>query len=252
MLIKIISDIHLEFNPDYELPVSKESKDTVLCLLGDIGDPTRVSYCHLIGKAARFYSVTILVAGNHEYYNHTTERRMDKTKELIKEIVKPFYNVYFLDDSCVSVNGFKFAGTTLWSKIKKEEKIPVMININDFRMIPKMTLEMYDMLHNNSVYWLNKVINEAVQPLIILTHHAPLTEGTSHPKYTDTNTNSAFGTDLSAMFKKPVVAWFFGHTHFACDFSYNGIKIISNPVGYPKEESGYNPEQSIEFTLTNY
>ena len=247
MLIKIISDIHLEFNPDYELPVSEESKNTILCLLGDIGDPSLVGYSHLIEKASKEYSVTLLVAGNHEYYNKKYEdRKMDKTKELIKNIVEPFLNVYFLDDSCVSINGFKFAGTTLWSKIKKEEKIPVMININDFKLIPRMTVEMYDMLHNNSVYWLNKIIKETVQPLIILTHHAPLTEGTSHPKYAKTSTNSAFGTDLSGMFNKPVVGWFFGHTHFACNFTYNGIKIISNPVGYPKEESGYNPEQSAE------
>jgi len=240
MLIKIISDIHLDINLDFELPVSEKSKETILCLLGDIGDPSLVGYIHLIEKASKEYFKTILIAGNHEYYG---KRRIYETKIKIKEIVEPFSNVHFLDDSCIVIDGIKFAGTTLWSSIKKEEKIPALININDFKLIPGMSIEMYDMLHRNSVYWLEKVINETTEPLIVLTHHAPLTEGTSHPKYANTNTNSVFASDLSALFRKPIIKWFFGHTHYKCNFVYNDINVISNPVGYPGELTDYDPEQ---------
>lgn len=36
--------------------------------------------------------------------------------------------------------------------------------------------------------------------------------------------------------------WIFGHTHEAVDEVVNGVRFVSNPRGYPTEETGFRPD----------
>lgn len=73
---------------------------------------------------------------------------------------------------------------------------------------------------------------------IVVTHHAPLTKGVSDPKYENSTNewtrqlNMAFGTDLSHLMGPPVIAWFFGHTHFSSRQCCRNTIVASNQLGY--------------------
>lgn len=57
-----------------------------------------------------------------------------------------------------------------------------------------------------------QLAREENQVAIVLTHHAPLLKGTSHPRYTGELLNHGFSTDLSVHMGNPIAVWCYGHT----------------------------------------
>ena len=115
-----------------------------------------------------------------------------------------------------------------------------------------MTIATYNEMHDADVIWLaaEKALAEADgKRLLVVTHHAPYTQGTSHPSHTGP-LNCAFATDLSHMFGRPIVAWVHGHTHFSSSQTVGGTLLVSNQRGYadnPNEGTDFVPEARIKF-----
>lgn len=65
MKLQILSDLHLEFSPNFYLPKT----GNVIALLGDIGYPKSLIYREFITKLSKDYEHVLLITGNHEYYN---------------------------------------------------------------------------------------------------------------------------------------------------------------------------------------
>lgn len=83
--------------------------------------------------------------------------------------------------------------------------------------------------------------------VILLTHHAPLRKGTSHSKYSDEITNYAYSSDQTELLDGTgITAWIFGHTHYTTDFVFDQTFILSNPLGYVNEETGYKKDKYIQ------
>lgn len=40
--------------------------------------------------------------------------------------------------------------------------------------------------------------------------------------------------------------WVYGHTHLAADFFKSGCRVVSNPCGYPNQNTGFDPGFLIE------
>jgi predicted phosphodiesterase len=250
MKIQYISDIHLEHYGEnfLKLPVVAE----YLALVGDIGYPSRNNYKEFIKWCSENYMKVFLILGNHEYYY---EENMDNSKAIVLEIISNYDNIYLLDNDKIEVEDYTILGTTLWSCVPEEASSVVEKYVNDYHNIniygmPINNIDITNNFFNKNVKWLEKELNEAQEnnrKFIILTHHAPLIEKTSDPKYEihDRQLNYAFSSDLSYLMKEPIKAWIFGHTHWTCDFLYNNIRIISNGIGY-KNERDYVLDKFIE------
>ena len=50
------------------------------------------------------------------------------------------------------------------------------------------------------------------QVAVVLTHHAPLMKGTSHPRFEGQLLTQGFSTDLESLMGSPVAVWCYGHT----------------------------------------
>jgi hypothetical protein len=99
--------------------------------------------------------------------------------------------------------------------------------------------------------WLKEEVEKAKQNgenVCILTHHAPLTTGTSAPGYEGSECNCAFSTDLQDLMGGNVKLWGFGHTHYSSNQTCNGTLVVSNQLGYVgmSEKSGYSTEGSFD------
>ncbi len=57
--------------------------------------------------------------------------------------------------------------------------------------------------------------------------------------------SAAYANDWPALVAK-ADAWIFGHTHDSVDAEFYGCRLISNPRGYPDEETGFNPSFVID------
>ena len=125
--------------------------------------------------------------------------------------------------------------------------------MNDYRYIYKkpfvrLTTDDVNIEFRKNKAFLEKAVqeskNEGYWP-VVLTHHMPWIEGTSHPRYKGNPENVAFATNLSAS-KDMVQLWVAGHTHYNCRHSLAGYDLISNQRGYaPEIVKDYNKSLSI-------
>ena len=104
MKLQIASDLHLEYDPDWELPAGDAD---VLVLAGDVGT-------HTLGldafRARARQQPVLYVPGNHEYYcgnfNRTAAALRDRARQ---------WGLLLLDGDAVVLDGVRFLGATLWT-----------------------------------------------------------------------------------------------------------------------------------------
>jgi Icc-related predicted phosphoesterase len=251
MRIQYISDVHLEFLSKY-LRKGLTKKFTpkpadILCLAGDIGYPHSLEYEKFLIESSKNWEKVFLIAGNHEYYTATTKRTMSEKRAKISTWITEhrLANVTFLDNSYEDYNGYRFVGSTLWSKIPPN---PSKL-INDFYQIPEMTEELYNKLHDDAVAFLESdVVTASPLPVVTMTHHLP-SYSLIDPKYRTglyAAYNHFFASECDHLIREPIKAWICGHTHTGFEKTLNGVPVYCNPAGYPSENEGADLNKFIE------
>jgi predicted phosphohydrolase len=236
-LLQIVSDIHLEYQ--ISIPKLNVYADN-LALLGDIGYPSSSKYYDFIKTCSTDFKNVFLILGNHEYYSNL---KISQTEEYVENLIKNFPNVHLLNRKTYTIDDTIFVGCTLWSNIS----VNIVNRINDFRQIPELTYKKYIEMHNLDVAFIKKQLDGVKnKKMIVLTHYAPLLE--MNGVYQGNDLNSGFATDLTCLFKSPIIAWGSGHVHSNCDINVNGIRSVSNAIGYFNESDvGYRENTIIEF-----
>lgn len=247
--IQIASDLHIEYKNnevpdplDYITPVAPN-----LVLAGDIG--TFYKYEQLFGflsKISPMFTHIIYVLGNHEYYRPRDEvfepLTMGDIKKLANRIQSEIHNLWILDNSTVRIGDYWIIGTTLWSDIK--------VNLpKNIVKIHGMTTEIYRSKFMNSVRFINDEIEKCEKrglKAIVVTHYLPsfniLPIEKRNQRYI-----SLYTSNLDRMIKYPIHTWIGGHIHSNFNTMINGVRLISNQRGKPRD--GIN-NFSKEFILT--
>lgn len=122
--------------------------------------------------------------------------------------------------------------------------------LNGYHQIKGITADKIKDMSFNSVNKFRKFINE-VNPafrVIIIRHFPPLPDGTSHPKYSHSgsqsrNLNNYFSWRDLAYGISNVEYWCSGPTHHCYQIEINGIKYISNQIGYMIDDQ--NPSSDV-------
>lgn len=103
-------------------------------------------------------------------------------------------------------------------------------------------------VHLSSRRWLEDRLAEPhAGPTVVVTHHAPLIRTRPDPPLLRAIAG-AFASDLTdLMGAEKVTLWLYGHTHRAADLEIRGVRIVSNPRGYPNQPvEGFDPNHVIE------
>ncbi len=238
MRLQVVSDLHLErADGKGHAPGCVVPKAPYLALLGDIGDPFSVAYEKFIEQQSRAFEGVFVVLGNHEYFHNF----MDPLARA-RSVASKFPNVHVLEKDSVAVDGMRVLGTTLWSAVERD----CFAHTSDSRCIPGWTHERVVSEHRASVAWLETQLATAV-PTVVLTHHAPSVGYTSSPAFRGSALQSVFATDLTHLLKRPVVAWFHGHTHWCHATTHGEVLVASNAAGLQQEPTSYDPRRV--FTL---
>jgi len=241
MKVYVLSDLHLEFS-DFVPPPN--DADLVI-LAGDIH-----TKCRGVEWANRtFEREVIYVCGNHEFYSG----HIDHTLRKMREAAAP--HVHVLENQVWIKNEIRFLVTTGWTDFTSTgDKLAATMTcaalMNDFKVIRAKEnfrrLRPADVIERNRVAFdflkreLSKPFNGKT---VVVTHHCPVPEigGEKH----DGHLSAAYFNSWHALL--PLVdVWIFGHTHRAVDWELGGCRIISNPRGYPGEESGFAPNLTVE------
>jgi predicted phosphodiesterase len=241
MRIQYISDIHLEFFKHLPKQFLRSDAD-ILCIAGDVGYPFSSLYSDFLKQVSQDFKKVFLIAGNHEYYSAGANKGYDISEidEQINSIINEnhLHNVTYLDNSHEDYNGYRFVGSTLWSRLNSPQKY-----INDFHLIPEMTEELYNILHQISREFLQSdIVVKSPLPVIVMTHHLPsrslIDEKYKTNKYNDYN--QFFASECEDLFAPTIKGWIYGHTHSENKQHINGIEFVCNPLGYPGENKREN------------
>ena len=243
MKLQIYSDLHNEF-ASFAVPGSAAD---VAILAGDIHTKAR----GVIWAGEAFSCPVIYVCGNHEFYGG----HIDHTLRKMKEAALP--HVHVLENETFIWNQIRFLCATGWTDFSSTGNVVAATQtawnwMNDFRVI--RTGESYrrlrpsDLISRNhaSFAWLTKELDEPFDgQTVVVTHHAPIPEvmGDKH----EGHLSAAYSNRWHELLDKADL-WIFGHTHRAVDITLDDCRVVSNPRGYPNEDTGFDPGLVIDLS----
>jgi len=237
MTIQYASDLHLEFTENSEFltanPILPVGDILVLC--GDIDclDKSGNSKHPFWDWASKMYLHVLVVPGNHEFYNG-----FDIKQIIDKGITSIRKNIYLCYNHTITIENIDFIMTTLWSEINEVNSFTIERFINDYKHIiiegKVLTTKKSNSLHNDCIKYLeNEFDNKKSKKRIVVTHHAP-TKRCIPLKYSGSNFNDAFYTNLDKLIESSKADyWIYGHSHFNCNqIEIGQTKLITNQLGY--------------------
>ncbi|MBO3463226.1 metallophosphoesterase [Aetokthonos hydrillicola Thurmond2011] len=231
MKIQVVSDLHVNSQPDWGRSLLKSimtPQMDLLIIAGDLGEVIHPSWEQALIELTTYYPYVLLVLGNREYYNSTPEIVQQMTSKLQKELP----NLYILENQTITLEGVRFAGTTLWfNDTSKTDEYEKSINNSEI---------------NNSfdvwVYQRNQAARKFLADLnvdIIITHYLPSPKSISQ-EYQNHPRNYLFVSDVEDIIHKiQPLYWLHGHTHSQCAYKIGRTQVIANPHGYPQEASNH-------------
>ena len=241
MKILIYSDLHNEF--DCFTPPNVEV-DLVI-LAGDID---------LLNRGVKwanqsFSSDVIYCSGNHEFY----KGHLIRTREKMEAVAAS--HIHVLDNQVWTSYNVRFLVATCWTDFSSTGDVMAassacMGGMNDFRMI--RTGSEYRRIRPADIIELNRASYEFLceklatpyaGQTVVVTHHCPIPEasGSEHSGHL----SAAYFNQWHQLVDQADV-WIFGHTHHSIDRPFGRCRLISNPRGYPSEETGFNPFKILE------
>lgn len=247
MLIRVASDLHLEFFPResvealtyHFLPPDDRDSEAVLVLAGDISAQPLQLLEFLRYIEGRFLHV-VYVPGNHEYYRHNFDEWNAEARAafvLLRRFTGAVNRVAVAD-----VAGLRFIACTLWGSggATKAEQRAVADGLHDFRMITigSRKFDVADMaVRNRQQRWgIGDALGRSDGPVVVVTHHLPSFQ-LCHPRF-GTLMNGGFASDCEALMEDPrraPVLWIHGHTHDTIDTQIGRTRVVCNPAGYQPE-----------------
>lgn len=261
-----VSDIHLEFDPDFR--IINPGAD-VLVLGGDICVANKFTkgedspyYQHaqvwkdFFRQCSEDFADTVYIMGNHEHYSG----RFDLTVDIMRTALADFSNIHILDNQSIELHGFLIIGSTLWTNVNKSDPIAesiIRFAMNDYKLIQVKDgntyrkLQPFDTIkaHQDAVRYItdNASLSDKV---IVLTHHAP-TYKSIHEKYNnkdDYHINFAYASDLERTIESlpQIKLWTHGHVHNSFEYQVGNCRVLCNPKGYRNENKQFNPGKVIE------
>ncbi|PZW47587.1 calcineurin-like phosphoesterase family protein [Pseudomonas sp. URMO17WK12:I2] len=187
-----------------------------------------------------------MIAGNHEFYSG----HLDRTWQKMKAAAAP--HVHLLENQASIRDGVRFLGTTAWTDFSITGNAPIaafeaLSRMNDYKLIRAgdsyRKLRPADVIQRNRVAydWLEAELEKPFGgKTVVITHHAPLACLTG-----EDHLSAAYANNWPTLVSK-ADAWIFGHTHDAVDEDFYGCRVISNPRGYPNEETGFRSTMVLE------
>ena len=258
MKFQIVSDLHLDNHREVKYDPDLHKYDPLLACI----DPKNVDALIVAGDVvngvnepllrrfltgcSKMFPRTYYVLGNHEYFGEDVQEANGRLMRLCGEVPR----VHLLNNAIMLLAPrLAIHGTTLWSPARGASK-------GDFSTIRcdgrAMISADSGIFHRRNVEWLDSALTLTDQHgylSLVVTHHAPLGYNTYAKKYANAPELDTYVSDLSPLIRKhrdSLKTWVFGHTHWFTDFIHDTTHIVSNPLGYRHERTGYQKDCVIE------
>lgn len=267
MQIQLLSDLHLETQPDFH-PSPAVGAD-VLVLAGDVGSyqsGSRLTGAHFglerfspLPQWAGWPMPVVFVPGNHEYDGLDFAQAHARLRRSCEQL-----GIVWLERECAVLGGVRFVGTTLWTDfdaLAAHAGTAVGPTAEALRHKAQRAANHY-LRKTGTVWngeamlaeqvraqgllcagWLRAALKEPhAGPTVVVTHFAPSLR--SHdPRYGLTPGTAAFCNALDDLLPCADL-WLHGHLHCPSDYvvetrlpsgSIQRCRVVANPLGYRRK-----------------
>ena len=275
MNVQLMSDLHLESNPDFQ-PQPASDAD-VLVLAGDIGSYQGGSQLGARSDAdfglARFSPLrgwptpVLFIPGNHEYDGLDFDIAHARLRATCERL-----GLIWLEREAVVLAGVRFVGTTLWSdfdalgppagghtdaltqQLRSREKAFRAANFylrktGGTRGGAPFLAEPIREQALICQQWLREALAEPFDgPTVAVTHFAPSLKS-ADPRYGLTPGTAGFCNALDDLLPRARL-WLHGHLHAPSDYLHHGCRVVANPLGYLRkgEQAAFRACLTLEVT----
>ena len=286
MRIQLLSDLHLETQPDFRAQPLPGAD--VLVLAGDIGSYQAGSQLSAQGDTdfgLRQFSPlhgwptpVLLVPGNHEYDGLEFTQAHTRLRATCERL-----GIHWLERETLVLTGAdgrptRFVGTTLWTdfdalgplagypaqahtpaphlltqQLKAQDK--AMRAANFYLKKTGSTLGerpwLADVVRELGLacqHWLHTALAQPFDdgPTVVVTHFAPSLRS-ADPRYGLVPGTAGFCNTLDGLMAQAQL-WLHGHVHCPHDYQHLGCRVVANPLGYARknEQLGFKPALLID------
>jgi predicted phosphohydrolase len=248
--IHVLSDLHLEFVPGYDIDPVLDADLTIIP--GDLGHSPDI-----LDRLANWPTPLIFVPGNHEY----DQQDFDQAEEELRETAGLLGLTYLNQDSVV-INGVRFVGVTRWCDfdlLGEEQREGCMRAGNSY--FRNMGLTRNGKLFNAETArevglaqraWLAAELAKPFDgPTVAITHFGP-SRRSADPRYGLAKGTASFCNNDDDLIPLANV-WIHGHLHCAHDYLVDRpdgsqTRVVCNPRGYEnrREHLGFRERLLIQ------
>lgn len=229
----LISDLHLDF-PQPKTPYDKFEKNVVVA-----GDTMNgLGGLKFLQKLKNKGFNVFATHGNHEHYlNYKTERSLLATED---RFITEHPALHQVDDGLfiVLANGwYQVADPGHWFGYMNDGRYAAGLD-------PWTAAEVVNSAAVRDAFFLRETLATLDGKAIVVTHTAPCTE-TLDPRYVGSAGNAYYWSPWSrailAEFNDKILVWNHGHTHASTEATVDGVRVVCNPRGYPRENPDWEP-----------
>jgi len=226
----LISDMHVD-HPQPKTPYD-QLKPLVL-VAGDTGNG--LLGLKFLNKLKNKGHTVVACEGNHEHYSNVSQdRSVFQTESAFYKGLNQLLLTPVADDLVViCTNG--------WYVVEDEEHWQEYMNDSRLIGIGKKEVNLLAQEHAERI---DNLLSAISSKAIVMTHTAPCYESLD-PKYEGSSGNpyyvNPFMTPLLAKHADKIAVWHHGHTHASVSVVKDGVSIITNPRGYPRENPSWQP-----------
>lgn len=250
MRIRILSDLHIEFEPLRIEPVDAD----VVVVAGDV-HPGQKSVDWI--RQAFPEMPVVFVLGNHEYYRFATPKLLTELRAACNGT-----GIRLLENERVDIGGVRFLGATLWTDFalfgdSQAAGRHAASALNDYKLIrvdpDYRRLRGLDTarMHATSRRWIIQQLSEPFPgPTVVVTHHAPSSKSLPDSRQREL-LSAAYASNMDELVDGGGASlWVHGHIHHPVDYKIGRTRIVSNPRGYPDERPcGFDPGKVVDLGM---
>jgi predicted phosphohydrolase len=218
-----------------------------LCYLEQIEYPEITAFFRILSDS---FQAVYYIPGNHEFYGTTDIALLDKP--LYSKIMD---NVFFVNNYVERIDNIVLVLSALWSNLYSGAIPLIKAKLNDFHLIryndDRLTVELYNRLHQESVNFLRKTLGQCKPDdnIVVVTHHLPSFDCIA-PEFENSPLNLAFASNLNGFIEESNIRyWIYGHSHSNVPGKVIGqTRLLSNSLGYVsiEEHHLFNSKATIE------
>jgi len=269
MKIQLLSDLHLEAEPDFWPPPLAGAD--LLVLAGDIGSyQPRSRLADADFGLQRFSprhgwpTPVLYVPGNHEYDMLDFDEAHARLRETCERL-----GITWLEREVVVRDGVRFVGTTLWSDFDALAQGSdhtasglarrLQLREKAFRAANHYLRKAGTLYHGRPMLagevrelalicqdWLAQALQAPFEgPTVVVTHFAPSLRS-ADPRYGLSPGTAGFCNALDDWLPRARL-WLHGHLHAPSDYMHQGCRVVANPLGYARkgEQAGFRAQLCI-------